>query len=70
MSVRFGYRQTTTRPTRGVQIEAIWANGKKKVPETAVDEEELRTHVSEVMRQSVEEALCGLLTLCQTRRYE
>ena len=41
----------------------------------AVDEEELRIHVSEVVRQSVEETLNGLLdaeadTLCQARRYE
>jgi len=41
----------------------------------AVDEEELRTHVSEVVRQSVEETLNSLLdaeadTLCQARRYE
>lgn len=45
----------------GLQIEAIRANGKKKVPVIAVDEEELRTHVSEVVRQSVEETLNGLL---------
>ena len=56
-------------------MEAIRTNNKKKVPEIAVDEEELRTHVSEVVRQSVEETLNGLLdaeadTLCQARRYE
>ena len=56
-------------------MEAIRTNGKKKVPVIAVDEEELRTHVSEVVRQSVEETLNGLLdaeadTLCQARRYE
>jgi len=56
-------------------MEAIRANGKKKVPVIAVDEEELRSHVSEVVRQSVEETLNGLLdaeadTLCQARRYE
>lgn len=56
-------------------MEAIRANGKKKVPVIAVDEAELRTHVSEVVRQSVEETLNGLLdaeadTLCQARRYE
>ena len=55
-------------------MEAIRTNGKKKVPVIAVDEEELRTHVSEVVRQSVEETLNGLLdaeadTLCQARRY-
>lgn len=41
----------------------------------AVDEEELRAHVSEVVRQSVEEALNCLLDpeadmLCHARRYE
>jgi len=51
-------------------MEAIRTNGKKKVPAIAVDEEELRTHVFEVVRQSVEETLNGLLdaeadTLCQ-----
>ncbi len=56
-------------------MEAIRTNGKKKVSVIAVDEEELRTHVSEVVRQSVEETLNGLLdaeadTLCQARRYE
>ncbi|SFW54914.1 Transposase, Mutator family, partial [Desulfovibrio desulfuricans] len=56
-------------------MEAIRTNGKNKVPVIAVDEEELRTHVSEVVRQSVEETLNGLLdaeadTLCQARRYE
>ena len=56
-------------------MEAIRTNNKKKVPVIAVDEEELRTHVSEVVRQSVEETLNGLLdaeadTLCQARRYE
>ena len=42
-------------------MEAIRTNGKNKVPVIAVDEEELRTHVSEVVRQSVEETLNGLL---------
>ena len=56
-------------------MEAIRTNGKKKVPVIAVDEAELRTHVSEVVRQSVEETLNGLLdaeadTLCQAKRYE
>jgi len=56
-------------------MEATRTNGKKKVPVIAVDEEELWTHVSEVVRQSVEETLNGLLdvdadTLCQARRYE
>ena len=55
-------------------MEAIRTTGKKKVPDIAVDEEKLRTHVSEVVRQSVEEAY-GLLdaevdNLCQARRYE
>lgn len=49
--------------------------GKRKVPVIAVDERELRSHVSEVVRQSVEETLNGLLeaeadALCQARRYE
>ena len=48
---------------------------KKKVPVISVDEQELRSHVSEVVRQSVEETLNGLLeaetdALCQARRYE
>jgi transposase-like protein len=48
---------------------------KKKVPVIAVDEQELRSHVSEVVRQSVEETLNGLLdaeaeALCQAKRYE
>ncbi len=48
---------------------------KKKVPVTEVDEQQLRAHVSEVVRKSVEETLNGLLeaeadTLCQARRYE
>lgn len=56
-------------------METIRTHSKKKVPVIAVDEEELRTHVSEVVRQSVEETLNGLLdaeadTLCQARRYE
>ena len=56
-------------------MEAIRTKGKKKVPVIAVDEAELRTHVSEVVRQSVEETLNGLLdaeadTLCQAKRYE
>lgn len=45
------------------------------MPVLAVDEQELRLHVSEVVRQSVEETLKGLLeaeadALCQARRYE
>ncbi len=47
----------------------------KKVPMVSVDDQELRDHVSEVVRQSVEETLNGLLeaeadALCQARRYE
>ena len=48
-------------------MEAIRANGKKNVPVIAVDEEELRTHVSEVVRHSVEDTLNGLL---EAKRYE
>ena len=56
-------------------MDAIKEQGKKKVPVIAVDEQELRAHVSEVVRQSVEETLNGLLeaeadALCQARRYE
>lgn len=56
-------------------MEGIKEREKKKVPVIAVDEQELRSHVSEVVRQSVEETLNGLLeaeadTLCQARRYE
>ena len=48
---------------------------KKKVPVIEVDESQLRAHVSEVVRESVEETLNGLLeaeadALCQARRYE
>jgi transposase-like protein len=56
-------------------METIKGQEKKKVPVIAVDERELRAHVSEVVRQSVEETLNGLLeaeaeALCQARRYE
>ena len=56
-------------------MQTINEDGKKKVPVIAVDEQELRSHVSEVVRQSVEETLNGLLeaeadALCQARRYE
>ncbi len=49
--------------------------GKKKLSVLAVDEEELRGHVADVVRQSVEDTLNGLLdaeadALCQARRYE
>ena len=48
---------------------------KRKVPVIEVDERQLRAHVSEVVRQSVEETLNGLLEaeadeLCRARRYE
>lgn len=33
-------------------MEAIRTHSKKKVPVIAVDEEELRTHVSEIVRAS------------------
>ena len=56
-------------------MDAIKEPGKKKVSVIAVDEQELRAHVSEVVRQSVEGTLNGLLeaeadALCQARRYE
>ena len=48
---------------------------KRKVPVIEVDERQLRAHVSEVVRQSVEETLNSLLdaeadALCKARRYE
>lgn len=56
-------------------MKAIKESCKKKVPVIEVDERRLREHVSEVVRQSVEETLNGLLeaeadALCQARRYE
>ena len=56
-------------------MEATKEHEKRKVPVVSVDEQELRAHVSEVVRQSVEETLNGLLdaeadALCQARRYE
>lgn len=56
-------------------MHTINEDGKNKVPVIAVDEQELRSHVSEVVRQSVEKTLNGLLeaeadALCQARRYE
>ncbi len=56
-------------------MDGIKETGKKKVSVIAVDEQELRSHVSEVVRQSVEETLNGLLdaeadALCQASRYE
>lgn len=56
-------------------MDGIKETGKRKVSVIAVDEQELRSHVSEVVRQSVEETLNGLLdaeadALCQARRYE
>lgn len=56
-------------------MKTISEREKKKVPVIEVDEQELRSHVSEVVRQSVEETLNGLLdaeadVLCQARRYE
>jgi transposase-like protein len=56
-------------------MEAIKERGKREVPVIEVDEQQLRAHVSEVVRESVEQTLNGLLeaeadTLCQARRYE
>ena len=42
-------------------MKTISEREKKKVPVIEVDEQELRSHVSEVVRQSVEETLNGLL---------
>lgn len=56
-------------------MKNIKAESKKKAPVIHVDEKELRSHVSEVVRVSVEETLNGLLeaeadALCKARRYE
>lgn len=56
-------------------MKTIKESTKKEVPVVSVDEQELRSHVSEVVRQSVEETLNGLLdaeadALCQAKRYE
>lgn len=56
-------------------MQAIKECKKKKVSVISIDEQELRSHVSEVVRQSVEETLNGLLdaeadALCQAKRYE
>ena len=56
-------------------MDDIRKGEKKKVSVIEVDESELRAHVSEVVRASVEETLNGLLeaeaeALCQARRYE
>lgn len=42
-------------------MKATKESGKKKVSVIEVDEQELRSHVSEVVRQSVEDTLNGLL---------
>ena len=42
-------------------METTKEHGKKKVPVVVVDEQESRSQVSEVVRQSVEETLNGLL---------
>lgn len=56
-------------------MKTIKESAKKKVSVIQVDEAQLRSHVSEVVRVSVEETLNGLLdaeadTLCNARRYE
>lgn len=56
-------------------MEPIKDLAKKKVPVINVDEGQLRSHVAEVVRQSVEETLNSLLdaeadSLCQARKYE
>lgn len=56
-------------------MDATKEYGKKKAPVIAINDQELRDHVSEVVRASVEETLNGLLdaeadALCQARRYE
>lgn len=55
-------------------METSRENAKKIVPVIEVDEQRLRSHVTEVVRQSVEETLNGLLdaeadALCQASRY-
>jgi len=56
-------------------MESTKESDRKKLPVITVDEQQLRVHVSEVVRQSVEDTLNGLLeaeadALCQARRYE
>ena len=56
-------------------MEATREPAKKIVPVIEVDEQRLRSHVAEVVRQSVEETLNGMLdaeadALCQASRYE
>ena len=53
-------------------MDTIKEQERKKPPVIAVDEQQLRSHVSEVVRQSVEETRNGLLeaeadALCQAR---
>lgn len=56
-------------------MKVIREGVKKEVPVIEVDESQLKAHVSEVVRQSVEDTLNGLLdaeadALCKARRYE
>jgi transposase-like protein len=56
-------------------MKAIKERGKMEVPVIEVDKQQLRAYVSEVVRESVEQTLNGLLeaeadVLCQARRYE
>lgn len=56
-------------------MKAIKESGKRNVPVIEVDKQQLRAHVSEVVCESVEETLNGLLeaeadALRQARRYE
>ena len=56
-------------------METNKETAKKIVPVVEVDEQRLRSHVAEVVRQSVEETLNGLLdaeadALCQAGKYE
>ena len=56
-------------------MKAIKKITKKEVPVVAIDEQGLRSHVSEVVRQRVEGTLNGLLdaaadALCQAKRFE
>ncbi|MCH5277773.1 MAG: transposase, partial [Desulfovibrionaceae bacterium] len=56
-------------------MEVIRDSGKKEAAGIQVNEGELRKHVSEIVRGSVEDTLNAMLeteadTLCQARRYE
>lgn len=59
--VRFWLTTIQTLPTRKATDEGYQGVRKKNVSVISIDELELRSHVSEVVRWSVEETLNGLL---------